>query len=365
MAATMSGAKPCPANFSAAADRILNSFQEGFLWPVLLADFLVAVAGNGLALYRFITREQRPWYPAVVFSAQLAVSDLLYALTLPPLVAYFYPPKNWRYGEALCRLEHFLFICNLQGSVIFITCVSLNRYVGVVHPFFTRSHLQPKHAWAVSAAGWALAALLAAPMLGFSHLKQEVGTGSIKCVGTAGDSHLEAYRTYSLALAGLGCGLPLLLTLAAYCALVRAVLRSPGMRAAEKLHVVLLVASGAALYASSYVPYHVTRVLNVHARQRWRALCPGFANETQAQEALELGLYVSHQVMRGLMPLAICLHPLLYMAVAPSLGCCRQCCPHWRGCRDPGDTESFGQAMPLDVKATPKTSEPRSPELTS
>uniref|UniRef100_A0A2K6KJN8 Purinergic receptor P2Y11 n=1 Tax=Rhinopithecus bieti TaxID=61621 RepID=A0A2K6KJN8_RHIBE len=235
MAANVSDAKSCPANFSAAAEHILSGFQEDFLWPILVVEFLVAVASNGLALYRFSTREQRPWYPTVVFSVQLAVSDLLCALTLPPLAAYLYPPKHWRYGEAACRLERFLFTCNLLGSVIFITCISLNRYLGIVHPFFTRSHLRPKHAWAVSAAGWVLAALLAMPTLSFSHLKRpQQGMGNcsvakpeacIRCLGTAGH-RLEAYRAYSLALAGLGCGLPLLFRLAAYGALGRAVLRA-------------------------------------------------------------------------------------------------------------------------------------------
>ncbi|VFV38117.1 p2y purinoceptor 11 [Lynx pardinus] len=175
MAAATSGAIPCPTNFSAAADRVLGRFQEDFLWPVLVVEFLVAAASNGFALYRFGTQERRPWHPAVVFSAQLAVSDLLYALTLLPLAAYLYPPKNWQYGELACRLERFLFTCNLLGSVLFITCISLNRYLGIVHPFFTRSSLRAKHAWAVSAAGWVLAAVLAAPTLGFSHLKRPSG----------------------------------------------------------------------------------------------------------------------------------------------------------------------------------------------
>ncbi|XP_042834054.1 P2Y purinoceptor 11 [Panthera tigris] len=360
------GAIPCPTNFSAAADRVLSRFQEDFLWPVLVVEFLVAAASNGFALYRFGTRERRPWHPAVVFSAQLAVSDLLYALTLLPLAAYLYPPKNWQYGELACRLERFLFTCNLLGSVLFITCISLNRYLGIVHPFFTRSSLRAKHAWAVSAAGWVLAAVLAAPTLGFSHLKrpQQEGDCSVarpgactKCLGTA-DQRLEAYRAYSLALATAGCGLPLLLTLTAYGALGWAVLRSHGTTAAEKLRVAVLVASGMALYAGSYVPYYVTLVLNVSARQRWRARCPGFANSAEAEAALDWRTYVSHQVMRGLMPVAICIHPLLYMAVAPSLGC-RPGPGSCLGCGEsqpPEDARSSGQVLPLNVTATPKTS---------
>ncbi|KAB1259142.1 Suppressor of SWI4 1-like protein [Camelus dromedarius] len=365
------GASRCPANFSAAADRILSGFQEGFLWPILVVTFLVALAGNSLALYRFYTREQRPWHPAVIFSAQLAVSDLLYALTLPPLAAYYYPPKHWRYGEAACRLERFLFTCNLLGSIIFITCISLNRYLGVVHPFFTHSQLRPKHAWAVSAVGWALAVLLAAPTLSFSHLKRPPQEGHcttarpeacIKCLGTADDNWIEAYRAYSLVLVALGGGLPLLLSLVAYGALGRAVWRSHSMTAANKLQVMVLVSSGVAVYASSYMPYYVTRVLNVYAQLRWKALCPGFASVPQAEKALDLRTYVAHQVARGLVPLAICIHPLLYMAVAPSLGCCQPCL----GCRQgqtPENTECSGQVLPLNVTAASKASGPQSPEL--
>uniref|UniRef100_A0A2K6UVL5 Purinergic receptor P2Y11 n=1 Tax=Saimiri boliviensis boliviensis TaxID=39432 RepID=A0A2K6UVL5_SAIBB len=368
MAANHSGATACPVYFLVAADHILNTFQGNFLWPILVVEFLVAVASNGLALYRFSTREQRPWHPAVVFSAQLAVSDLLCALTLPPLAAYLYPPKHWRYGEAMCRLESFLFTCNLLGSVIFITCISLNRYVGIVHPFFTRSYLRPKHAWALSATGWVLAALLASPTLSFSHLKrpqQGAGTCSvarpeacIKCLGTADSHRLAAYRAYSLVLAGLGCVLPLLLTLAAYGALGLAVLRSTGMTVAEKLRVAALMASGVALYASSYVPYHIMRVLNVEARRRWYSHCPNFADVGQATAALELGPYVGYQAMRGLMPLAFCIHPLLYMAVVPSLDCCRQHCPGYKDSWKPEDTKSTGQALPLNATATPEPSEP-------
>ncbi|KAM6216768.1 suppressor of SWI4 1 homolog [Rhynchocyon petersi] len=344
------GALPsCSTNFTAAAEQVLNSIQEDYLWPILLVEFLVAVVSNSLALYRFRTREQRPWHPAVVFSAQLAISDLLYALSLPPLAAYFYPPKHWHYGEAACRLERFLFTCNLLGSIIFITCISLNRYLGTVHPFFTRSHVRSKHAWAISAAGWALAVLSASPTLYFSRLKS-TKEFPIKCLGTADDNLLQAYRAYSLALAALGCGLPLLLTLAAYSALGRAVLQSHGMTAAEKLHVTVLVASGVALYACSYVPYHVTHVLNVFARLRWNAQCPGFLSEAQAKAALDQRSYMAYQVTRVLMPLAICIHPLLYMAVAPSLGCCG-------GRRASEVSENPSQSLPLKTTASLKTSE--------
>ncbi|KAM8764517.1 LOW QUALITY PROTEIN: P2Y purinoceptor 11 [Rhynchonycteris naso] len=285
------GDQPCPANILEAAEQVFSSFQEGFLWPMLVTKFLVAVVTKSLALYCFSTQEH-PWHPAVVL-AQLAVSDPLYAL-MPPLAAYLYPPKHWRCGEAMCHLEHFLFTCSLLGSLV-LTWVS-----GVIHPFVT--HLGHQCCWL--------------PPRCFSHFTppQQEGNSTlarseacIKCLGTAGE--LKDYTPCSLVLVARGCGLPLLLTLAAYTALWQAV------------HVAVLVASGMALDASFCVPNYVTQATNMFTWQRRRAHCPAFVGTAQAVEALDLGSYVSHHVTQVLMPLAICIHPLLYMTSTQYIGC--------------------------------------------
>ncbi|XP_072458550.1 P2Y purinoceptor 11 isoform X2 [Notamacropus eugenii] len=326
----------CLLRMSARVDKTLNQYQEEYLWPVLMVEFLVAVGGNSLVLYRFSTQEQRPWHPAIIFSAQLAVSDLFYAFSLPPLVFYFYPPKHWSFGEAACLFERFLFNCNLYSSIFFITCISLNRYLGIVHPFFAHSHVRPKHAWAISLTGWGLVAALAAPTFKFSRLVlPQNGTeahchvnqpeGCTKCLGTARNDHLQDYWIYSLVLAVLGCGLPFLLTLLAYSAIGRTILTNPNITRSEKLKVGVLVGGGVVLYAMSYIPYHIMHVLNIQARRHWWKRCSTFSDEVQAVAALDLGLYLGYQASRGLVPLAMCFHPLLYTAVASSLRCSRLC----------------------------------------
>ncbi|XP_074059438.1 P2Y purinoceptor 11 [Macrotis lagotis] len=333
---TQAPSSTCLQEMTEAASKILNPYQETFLWPVLVIEFLVAVGGNSLVLYHFSCQEQRPWHPAIIFSAQLAISNLFYAFTLPPLIVYFYPPKHWSFGEAACQLERFLFNCNLYGSVFFITCISLNRYLGIVHPFFAHGHVRPKHAWAISLAGWGLVAALAAPTFKFSHLSLHQNStgagchenqteGCIKCLGTAQDDHLPEYWVYSLVMAVLGCGLPFLLTVLAYGAIGWVILTNPNITRPEKLKVGMLVVSGVVLYAVSYIPYHIMHVLNTQARRRWLDRCSTFSSKSQAIEALDLGLYVSYQASRVLVPLAMCLHPLLYTTVASSLGCSKLC----------------------------------------
>lgn len=88
----------------------------------------------------------------------------------------------------------------------------------VVHPFFTGTtyHLQPKHAWAIGVVSWVMAILCAAPMLSPTRNSPtemwEIQRRQCLCQVPRNEGQPEAFRTYSLILAGLGSFLPLLLT---------------------------------------------------------------------------------------------------------------------------------------------------------
>lgn len=281
-----------------------SSIQES-LWPVLAAQFPLALLGNGAALYRLATGP-RPWHSGTVFAFHLVLSGLLYSLSLPFLAAYYYPPKDWHYGVALCKLERFLFNCNLYGSIFFVTCISLHRFLAIVHPLRLRGRLQPCRAQALSAAVWLLAGLLSAPALHFAELRRVEGV--TECVGSAVPGRLRGFYPYSLVLAGLGCVLPFLASTGGYAALLRAVCRNPHLGRSEKRRVGQLVAAGLALYAFSYLPYHICRNLNLHRR----LLAPG-AEDCGVSRAV----HAAAQLTKVLVNLNVCLQPLLYAD-----GCC-------------------------------------------
>lgn len=281
---------------------------------MLTVEFFLAFAGNAVAIYRFVAHE-RTWHTGIVYSFNLAVSGLLYALSLPFLAAYYYPPKHWRYGPALCKLERFLFSCNLYGSIFFLTCISLNRYLGIVHPLLVHGRLEPRHAKLLSGAAWLLVAGLSAPTLHFSELRPR--GNCTECLGSATDEQLPQYLPYSLSLAAVGCGLPFLLTLLSYAAILRTVCRSPHITPLEKRKVGRLVSVGVALYAVSYLPYHTLRNLNLHLRQR------GLQDAARTCRHA-LPVHSAYQLSKILVTLNICAHPLLYGALADSMrGCCR------------------------------------------
>ncbi|XP_063305532.1 P2Y purinoceptor 11 [Pelobates fuscus] len=289
-----------------------SDIQINYLGPVYGVEFVLALLGNGFAIWLLGVSKDR--HAGIIFSLNLAVSDLLYALSLPLLVAYYVMKKNWTFGAALCKIERFLFNFNLYSSIFFITCISANRCLGIVYPFYARGRVESKHAKFVSLGVWILVAIISSPVFVFSEL--EATSNGQECIGTARSINLSSYMPYSLFLAGFGCVLPFLITLLSYIGIARAVWKSHSLESREKMKVIYMVCIVIALYSISFLPYHILRNLNLYNRMskpdcRWSR-----------------HIHSAFQLTRALVALNPCIHPLLYTAVMNNvrerLGCCQK-----------------------------------------
>nr|XP_020667739.1 P2Y purinoceptor 11 [Pogona vitticeps] len=281
------------------------------IWFLLILQFIVAIAGNGFAIYRFVVHE-RMWHTGIVYAFNLAISDTLYAFSLLPMAAYYYPPKDWKYGSVFCKLDRFFFFCNLYGSTFFVACISLNRYVAIVHPFFAHGRIEARHAKLVSGVVWLLVIAISAPVLHFSTLKHIMikNTSTTYCIGSAIFLDLPSYWPYSLFLAAFGCGLPFILTAFSCMAIVCRVIQSQSLTAEEKRKVKTLVLVVVVLYALIYLPFHALRNLNLY--------------NLMSGKCISL-VYYFYQAAKILVHFHICIHPLVYAALADSMQeyCCR------------------------------------------
>lgn len=85
----------------------------------------------------------------------LVVSDLLFVFTLPLRVFYFIN-QNWPFGSMLCKVSVSLFYTNMYGSMLFLTCISVDRFLAIVHPFRSRALRTKRNARIVCIAVWVL-----------------------------------------------------------------------------------------------------------------------------------------------------------------------------------------------------------------
>ncbi|XP_067303271.1 chemokine (C motif) receptor 1a, duplicate 1 [Pseudorasbora parva] len=67
-----------------------------------------------------------------VFILNLAVSDLLFTFGLPFWASYYI--WGWTFGESGCKVVKFLFYVGFYSSVLFLTLMTIQRYMAVVHP---------------------------------------------------------------------------------------------------------------------------------------------------------------------------------------------------------------------------------------
>ncbi|XP_026184491.1 lysophosphatidic acid receptor 6 isoform X2 [Mastacembelus armatus] len=127
-------------NFSTLAvtqNNINCSKNDDFKYPLYSSFFsLVFVVGltfNMLAVYIFgCTFKQRN--ETTTYMINLVVSDSLFVLSLPFRIFYFIK-RDWLFGSVLCKISVALFYTNMYSSILFLTCISVDRFLAIVHPF--------------------------------------------------------------------------------------------------------------------------------------------------------------------------------------------------------------------------------------
>ncbi|XP_072709994.1 G-protein coupled receptor 183-like [Ciconia boyciana] len=95
---------------------------------------ILGVLGNAIAL-TVIFKNRKKINSTTLYSTNLVLSDLLFCIALPTRIAYYALGFNWPFGEALCRITALLFYINTYAGVNFMTCLSIDRFFAVVHPF--------------------------------------------------------------------------------------------------------------------------------------------------------------------------------------------------------------------------------------
>lgn len=132
--------------------------NDGFKYPlystVFSIVFVVGLLTNVVAIYIF-TCTLKLRNETTTYMMNLVVSDLLFVFTLPLRVFYFIN-GNWPFGSTLCKVSVSLFYTNMYGSILFLTCISVDRFLAIVYPFRSRALRTKRNAKIVCVAVWVL-----------------------------------------------------------------------------------------------------------------------------------------------------------------------------------------------------------------
>nr|XP_005007783.1 uracil nucleotide/cysteinyl leukotriene receptor [Cavia porcellus] len=277
--------------------------QETPLENMLLAcfyllDFILAFVGNALALWLFI-RDHKSGTPANVFLMHLAVADLSCVLVLPTRLVYHFSGNHWPFGEIPCRLTGFLFYLNMYASIYFLTCISMDRFLAIVHPVKSLKLRRPLYAHLACALLWVVVAVAMAPLL--------VSPQTVQTNQTVVCLQLYREKASHKALTSLVVAFTFsfVITVTCYLLIIRSLRQGPRVEKRLKGKAVRMIAIVLAIFLICFVPYHIHRTVYLLHYNGGRASCA-------AQRVLALG----NRITSCLTILNGALDPVMYFFVA-------------------------------------------------
>uniref|UniRef100_UPI00398F7ED7 P2Y purinoceptor 8-like n=1 Tax=Pristiophorus japonicus TaxID=55135 RepID=UPI00398F7ED7 len=276
---------------------LTNTMLHYTLPAIYLVIFIFSTPLNAVSLWLLSCR-MWPKTPTMIFSINLAVTDLLYSLTLPFQITYHWNRNNWQVGEPMCRLVTVLFYGNMHCSILTVTMISVERYLGIVHPLQS-SHLRTvKNATLLCALSWCFVLLVHLPLM-YTELTYYVPALEITtCFDIIRRDMFPAkfyFYLYYSAQIFLFYALPFVVMVMCYSRIIKTLLNTPTNQMKESrkqiayLTVVVLLA-----FAICYLPTQI--IVIVH-----------FVRSYQQKP-----IYVLYKLSLTLNSLNGCIDPLLY-----------------------------------------------------
>uniref|UniRef100_A0A4W6FL22 G-protein coupled receptors family 1 profile domain-containing protein n=1 Tax=Lates calcarifer TaxID=8187 RepID=A0A4W6FL22_LATCA len=243
-----------------------------------------------------------------VFLLNLALCDSAWILTLPFTLYFTFQRPYLEDIQIFCQFKKISFNINIYGSILFLTLISFDRYVGTVHPISSLRWWDVGKAKLCSVGTWVVLVLSCIPDLFVTFAIQRPENVTV-CM-----DHIQGpfiyVRTITIIRTILGFLLPFSFMLVFYIMAVRVLRRLPrggrhrgAQRAGGKP--LRLITAAILVFVVSFVPYHIM-VITLVCMRIHNQVTPSNTNV----------LYASYEFFEAMCSVSSCLDPVLYIVAS-------------------------------------------------
>ncbi|XP_024149515.1 P2Y purinoceptor 1-like [Oryzias melastigma] len=255
-----------------------------------------------------------------IFVLNLGLANVLHLFTLPFLMVYYFTGRKWIFGDVLCKVTRLCFNLNLYCSIGFLTCISVYRYLAIVHTMRMKGRLTVTRSVVISVLVWVLVSVQSAPDIFFP----KTYNGQNKCFHSTTLPRTENYLKYSLVWTITGFCIPLLITLGCYGHVTLVLCRRNTIEKTLRQKCVKFLFILILLFSVCYIPYHIFWNLSLFSRVLYfkQTFCVWWDEH----------VFTGHQISRGLVTLNSALNPLVYLHMPEQIAAHIRQLPQ-RGCK--------------------------------
>ncbi|NWI71612.1 SUCR1 protein, partial [Todus mexicanus] len=242
-------------------NRVLEKYYLSTMYSL---EFIFGFTGNTIAVFGYIFCLNN-WKSGNIYLFNLSLSDLLFLCTLPILVSS-YSKGQWVKRDVLCHSNRFLLHANLYSSILFLTAISIDRYMAIKYPFREHFLQKRKTALIVSVTIWIGVILELLPLMYFlEDLRPDNG---YRCLDYASSGDPVKSLVYSMFLTVFGFLIPLVIMCCFYVKMLL-FLKSRSEQVSSVLTLekpLTLVVLTLAFFSLLFTPYHIMRNVRLASR---------------------------------------------------------------------------------------------------
>ncbi|NWX22321.1 SUCR1 protein, partial [Aegotheles bennettii] len=234
-----------------------RALEKYYLSTMYSLEFILGFIGNFIAVFGYIFCLKK-WKSGNIYLFNLSLSDLIFLCTLPVLVTS-YSRDQWPRETTLCHSNRFLLHANLYSSILFLTIISIDRYMLIKYPFREHFLQKRKAALIVSVAIWIWVILELLPLVHF--LEPVTAANNYKCLDYASSGDPMKSLIYSMFLTVFGFLVPLVIMCCFYVKMVL-FLKNRSKQLSSLLTLdkpLTLVVLTMVIFSLLFTPYHIMR----------------------------------------------------------------------------------------------------------
>lgn len=189
-----------------------------------------------------------------IYLLNLAVSDLLFVFSFPFQTHYLL--DQWVFGTTMCKVVSGLYYLGFFSSMFFITLMSVDRYLAIVHAVSAIKVRTARVGTALSLAVWLTAVIATVPLLVFYQVSLE--NGVLQCFPFFDEQSLRWKLSAHFEINILGLLLPFTVLLFCYIRILQQLRGCLNHNRTRAIKLVLTVVIASLLF---WVPFNVTLFL--------------------------------------------------------------------------------------------------------